>query len=778
MNKKKTNELSLSFLLGEFFKIFDIYPREYFIIGFFLFASFSIITTVFSYTITNHTFYKDLADKQQLSEVKIPVTRGTIYSATNSGTVLSTSVDLYDVAVDPQMVGDKTKLKNFLRDLVYKQICYLNSENDCYNNLLKFLGLLEIPNFRKDETIIKSMIDDQLEKKLSKTRVTNVLLAEAIDTEKSIQILNLSMKGVYVNENNVYLNPEEIVDTDNVVKQLSTILQMAPEDVKKAATKRDVQYVPIIPRISIELSDEIKKYLDEEKQAMKKGMLDEKDTIGNFIILNPQASRFYPEKEVASQIVWFVDNAGVGHYGLEWYFNDILAGSSGKIVSRKDIAWRIIDPISMDKDDILSSGADIYTTIDRNVQRKVEEILAAWVKSYRANKASIVVMDPHTWEIIAMASAPSFDPNSPWDVYELEKVTYQKYPNPALDLLWKVVFVEDNVQGKEHLYDGKKLLLREATKEEITNTALVKYKYKNDLWAEAYKNDAVSGLYEPGSIMKALTVSTGIDTGEIKRYDMYNDTWEVKIDNFTIKNVSKWCLGYKSFGNAIDFSCNVWMIRIAQRIGKALLYQYLNDFGLWKLTWITLDGETTGNITPYEKWSTAQLFTSSYGLWIGATPLQMAAAYSIIANGWVYVRPMIVKRIQYENGKEVDYKPEITQRVIKESTSKTVTAMLIESVVKGVAKSWWVPWFTIAWKTGTAQIARPGWYEIGPASTIASYAWFAPAEDPKFVIIVKLERSRVDQFWSTTAAIMFKDLATYLFDYYSIPQRAVTDSKK
>ncbi len=271
--------------------------------------------------------------------------------------------------------------------------------------------------------------------------------------------------------------------------------------------------------------------------------------------------------------------------------------------------------------------------------------------------------------------------------------------------------------------------------------------------------------------MKAMTVAIGIYTWEIQRYDMYNDTWEVKIDNFTIKNVSKGCLWYKSFANALNFSCNVGMIRIAQRVGKALMYQYLNDFWFWKLTGISSDGEITGTITPYEKWSRAQLFTSSYGLWIWATPLQMAAAYSVIANGWVYVKPMLVKKVTLSDGKEIEYKPEITHRVIKDSTSKTVTAMLVDSVTRWVAKSGWVPGYTIAGKTGTADIARPGWYEVGPASTIASYAGFAPAEDPKFVIIVKLERSRVDQFWSTTAAIMFKDLATYLFDYYSIPQK-------
>jgi len=188
------------------------------------------------------------------------------------------------------------------------------------------------------------------------------------------------------------------------------------------------------------------------------------------------------------------------------------------------------------------------------------------------------------------------------------------------------------------------------------------------------------------------------------------------------------------------------MIRIIQKVGKALFYNYLELFGFNTLTNINLQGEVYSKLTPYEKWSTAQLFTSSYGLGISVTPLQMATAYSVIANGGVYVKPKIVDHIRYSDGKIVEYKPEITHRVIKESTSEIVTTLLVDGVDNGVANRGAVEGYSVAGKTGTSPIAYQGKYETGAASTVGSFAGFAPAEDPQFVIVVKLDRPRLSNY--------------------------------
>lgn len=759
-----------SFLNNLFYR-FDNYPRHYFVFWFFIIFFFFIIWKVFSYTVLNYDFYKNLADKQQYWKVSIPVTRWNIYSWTNSWTVLATSVSLKDLAIDPTMIWDKNKLKLYLKDIVYKQICYLKPSNDCYLNLLRFTKTLEIKDFRNEELFVKWIILDHINNELKNTRLTQVLISDSINEEEYSKISSLNFNWVYLNGANLYVNPEEIIDEELVSRELAFILWLEKDRLNYLIRKRDRKYIAIINKLSISLWEEIEDFLSNEKESFSRWMINEENTIFNFLILSPNPHRFYPELNVWSQIIWFVDSSWAWHYWLEWYFNNLLKWQSSEIVSKIDINWRIIDPIWFSKESLVWEWVNIHTTIDRNVQKKAEEILEYWVKKYNANKWTIVVMDPKTWAIITMANYPNFDPNNPWDVYEIEKVSPQKYQNPEIDLLWKIVLVEDNEFWEEFYYDSKKIYLRVAEREELWNTALVKYKYKNDFWAWVYKNDAISWLYEPWSIMKSITVAIWLDSWEITRNSMYLDEWKLTIDNFEIKNVSDKCLWYNSFANALNYSCNVWMIRISQKYGKAIAYEYLNNFWFWTPTNISLDWESYQAIENYEKWSSAKLYTTSYWLWISVTPLQMATAYSVIANGWLYITPRIVDYIKTPDWKILKYRPEIQRRVIKEETSDTMISMLLDSVESWVANNWKIEWYNIAWKTWTSQIAYKWKYETWVWSTIWSFAWFWPVEDPRFVVIVRLDRPRESEYGWSTSAFLFKEMMKYLLDYYAIPSK-------
>jgi len=746
--------------------------KIHFIAAFFVLFSLIIIWKMFTYTVVDYKFYKTLADKQQIWEVIVPVTRWTIYSSGDMETVLWTSLNLNDVAIDPQMKWDKDKLAYFLQDIIYKQICYLKSRIVCKDNLLKYLKVLDIEWYQPTEEFIKKMLLERIQKKLLETKVTSVLLDQELNNEQISRIVQLWLTWIYPTWNYIYVNPEEISSNVLVAGKLSTIMNFSKEELEYLIRKRELRYIPVINKLSINVSEYLKKYLDDEKEATRKWILDIDKSIYKFFILTPKPNRLYPESDVASQIIWFVDNAWEWHYWIEWQFNNILRWNNWKIVSRKDIKWRIIDPISLDKNDLTWEWANIVLTIDRNIQKKVEWILKAWVKKYKANKGTIVIMDPKTWKVLSMANYPSYDLNNYWDVYELEKVKYSKYPDPKIDLLWYPVFVEDSENGDKYYYDNKEIYLRKATREELWDVTLVKYKYKNDFGSQVYKNDAISSLYEPGSIMKAITVAIWLDTWEINTHSMYMDKWKVTIDNYTISNVSKKCLWYHSFAHALNYSCNVWMIRIFQKVWKVLAHQYFNDFWFWELTKIDLQWEVFSAIKPWERWSKAQLLTSSYWLWVSITPLQMASAYSVLANGGVYIRPRIIEEIRFPEWKNIKYKKEEERRVIKKSTSDTITKLLVSSAQDWVAKNWNVEWYSVAWKTWTSQIPYRWKYETWQWSTIWSYAWFWPAEDPKFVIIVKLDRPRTGGgYWGSTSAYIFKDVASYLFDYYWIPKR-------
>lgn len=746
------------------------YPREYYVFGFFFLFLFSIIINLFSFTVINHSYYEDLAIKQQTSTTKTPVSRGSILSNNEKWKVLASSVDLYDLAIDPSLEWNKAKLASFLTDIVYLEICYLKSSTECRKSLDKFLWVLETPDFRLNEVFLKEKILWKINERITRTKVTSVLIKDNLEVEQSFEIEKLNLSWVYINGTNLYVNPEEIMDDEFVSVKISLVTWDNKDELKHLIRKRTLRYLPILPKLSISTSELVKTKLDEEKQAYSRWFIKKEDMMSQFIILSANQHRFYPENDMASTVLWFVDNSWEWKYWIEGYYNHLLKWKISQTYSKKDIMWRLIEPMSLE-DQTNLAWANITLTIDRNVQKAVEEIIDNDINEYAANSISVVVMDPKTWEIIAMATNPRFDPNSPWDAFELEKVTPAKFPNPYVNLIWSRVLAVDNKNWSEFYYDGKKIFLREISREELTDWSLEKYVFVNKKWWAVYKNDIIQDLYEPWSIFKPIVFAAAIDSWEINRYDIYKDDWFVQIDNFKIKNVSSQCLWYKTFQNAMNYSCNVWMIRIAQKIGSSIFYKYIDSFWIGKKTWITLEWEVFWRLDPYEKWWKAQLFTTSFWQWITTTILQMASVYSVLANGGVYYKPQIVKSIEFADGRKIVNKPEASHRVLKESTSKLMIQILVDWVNNWVAKNWAVKWYSIAWKTWTAQIAYKWKYESWPASTMWFFAWFAPAEDPRFVMIVKVERPRSSIYGWETVARTFSRISQYLFNYYAIPPK-------
>lgn len=378
-------------------------------------------------------------------------------------------------------------------------------------------------------------------------------------------------------------------------------------------------------------------------------------------------------------------------------------------------------------------------------------------------------MEPQTGAVRAMVSAPDFDPNEFGDVYAMERV---RPGTSVLDLLGKPVFVEDSTNGEKHVFEGRDIALRAATDDELANYAVPKYKFQNDFGPGVYVSDAIGSLYEPGSVFKSLTVAIALDTGDIRPSDMYNDRGFVEIDRFKIHNADNVCTGYHTYLHALDWSCNVGMISIVDKVGPALFSKYIQDFGLGEKTNITLEGEVFGRLEPYEKWSRTKLFTMSFGQGIVATPLQMAAAYNVLANGGVYMEPYIVENMKLSDGRVIHNTAKSLRRVISEATSKTITAMLVDGVRFGFAKTAGVLGYDIAGKSGTSQIAARGRYEVGTAGhTVTSFGGYAPANNPKFVLIVKIDRPRTAVYSETTSSALFAKITQYLLNYYRIPKQ-------
>lgn len=757
--------------------IFEKWQDIHTIMLFFIFCFLIVLWKLFSYTVFDYEYYTWLADKQQIWTFSVPMNRWTIYSSierdwkNEPSSYFAASINLYDIAIDPQAKWNITRLWEYLTDMVYHEVCEWKTSSKCKANLLKFLRVIDLEDFENSEEYVKKTISWRIIPRITQKKVTSVLFGYEFTASQIAQLTAQKITWVYPTWTSVYVNPEEFSQTDENLAKMSSILWMPQEEIRTLTRKRDLRYVSIYNKISVDASEDLKTLISDEKNAINKWVLSKEESIYGFFIMTENPSRYYPEWEIASQIIWFIDNEWTWKYWIEGYFNEILKWNNWKIVARKDVYNRIIDTISsINNEDIIWEWIQVVTTIDRNIQKKVEEILAEWVELYKANKWTVVVTEPKTGRILAMANYPTYDINSYSDVYELEKVTAKKYPNPTVDLLWYTVFVEDTIKWKKFIYDNKEIFLREASEEEIANRAIVKYKYKNWYWAWVYQNDAISSLYEPGSIMKSITFAIWIDTWEITADMKYEDKWSVKIDNFEIKNESNSCLWYHTFAHSLDFSCNVWMIRIFQRVWKALVAEYLENFWFWEKTWIDLEWEVYAPLSAWEKWSTANLFTKSYWLWIATTPIQMASAYNVLANWWIYVKPKIIEKIIYPNWTVFEYKTEERRRVIKESTSQVMTKVLHNWAVNWLAKNGLVEGYSIAWKTWTAQILYKWKYQSWPGRTNASYAWYWPIEDPKFVIIVKLERPRTNVYWSATSWRIFSQVASYLFDYYWVPK--------
>lgn len=283
---------------------------------------------------------------------------------------------------------------------------------------------------------------------------------------------------------------------------------------------------------------------------------------------------------------------------------------------------------------------------------------------------------------------------------------------------------------------------------------------------EYYKDLLVADQYEPGSTFKVLVMSAAINENLVKpdtKCDICSRP--VEIGGFSIRT---WDNKYRpdaTMTDVIVHSDNIGMVFTGKKLGFDKFYQYLEDFGFGKTTNIDLQDETVPDIRAKNSWGEIDLATASFGQGIAVTPIQMITAISAIANGGYLMEPHVVKEIR-SNNSVFEIKPKIVKKVLSESTAKTVTEMMVKAVNDGEARVFKPKGFNIAGKTGTAQIPVAGHYD--PTKTIASFVGFAPAEDPKFIMLVRFDQPSSSIFGSETAAPTFFDIAKDLFNYYGI----------
>ncbi len=422
-----------------------------------------------------------------------------------------------------------------------------------------------------------------------------------------------------------------------------------------------------------------------------------------------EQTRFYPEASMAAQLFGFVgsDENGTpkGYFGLEGYYDRELAGRPGLKKLERDAFNRPI-AIGSEFNEPSEDGRSLLTSVDRNVQQIVEEKLQAGMKDWDAPEGTAIVADPYSGKIIAMASFPAYDP-----------ANYAFYP-------------ENN-----------------------------------------YDNPAVAEAFEPGSIIKPLIMAAAINEGKVKPETVCDRcAGPRQIEGGIIRTFNNKYHPNTTMTETLENSDNTGMVFVGEKLGKEKLLHYLDIYGFGGKTGIDLQGEEAGTFDPGKDWYPLDLATLTFGQGIAVTAVQMIRGYCALANGGMLVTPQVVTSVR-DGDRAVEIKPKIGPRVLSEATTKTIAEMMVSVTEKsplhfprdriaGLSR------FKIAAKSGTAQIAIAGHYAQG--KTIGSVIGFAPADNPKFLLLVKLNEPAVRPWGSDTAGPIFFAIAHDLLLYYGI----------
>ncbi len=487
----------------------------------------------------------------------------------------------------------------------------------------------------------------------------------------------------------VYLEPKKIKNKDEVVSELSQILEMDEDYIRDKFSNPNSMFKIVKRKLS---SDEVKKVKDL-----------------NFVGVNvaTESIRYYPGEKLASQVVGFVGFDGkkkCGRYGIESFWEKELRGENGSLSQERDSAGRWL---SITDRNIVPAkdGVDLVLTIDATVQYEVEKILKNVMEKHHADEGTIIVQEPSTGKILAMANYPNFNVN------EFNKVENMK----------------------------------------------------------VFSNPAVSSAYEPGSVFKTFTMAMGIDSGVIVPSTTYIDNGFVKKSGYTIKNSDEKAHGKQTMTQVLEKSLNTGVIFVEKLVGNKRFKDYIKKFGFGEKSEIDLPGDSPGNIRNLKNIRRdLEFYTAAYGQGITATPLQLVDAYSAIANDGVLLKPQIVEKIIYPNGEEKYIEPKEKRRVIKKETAKKVRKMLQSVVENGHGKRAKVPGYSVGGKTGTAQVAKVGSKGYEDGITIGSFVGIAPIKKPKFTVLVKIVNPKDVQWAESSAAPAFGEIMKFLLNYYNV----------
>jgi len=486
----------------------------------------------------------------------------------------------------------------------------------------------------------------------------------------------------------LYMSPSAIKSEDDRIKiceYFSELLDINYDTIYTNSKKTTQKEVVIKTNIEEETADVIRKFIID-------------NSYGNILFLSEMNTRVYPYQTLASNVIGFCGTDG-GLYGLEYVYNDVLAGISGKIVSAERVDGEDM-PYSYETYIDAENGANLVTTIEFYIQSCLEKYLEeAAVEAGCESRACGIAMNPKTGEIYGMAVYPSYDLNNPYDVVdyyadELEKVKE-----------------EYGIDSSEYL-------------SHLRNYQLLQW-----------NNKCISETYEPGSTSKIFTTSMALEENLATTSEKFTCTGSHVVSGWTIRCHKKGGHGTLSFAEGLQMSCNPVMMKLSQRIGADKFYKYFEAFGLLEKTGIDLVGEAETIIKEEENAKELDLAVYSFGQRYNVTTLMQLTAVSAVANNGTLVTPHLIKEIVDDDGAVLfKYETNEVRQVISEETAQTISKILAEGVSgNGGARNAYVEGYSIAAKTGTSEKGTVGNKRI--VSTVA----YAPSDDAEISVIMMID---------------------------------------
>ena len=564
-----------------------------------------------------------------------------------------------------------------------------------------------------------SSLKEAATKQQTTSRIISAKRGTIYDSTGTALAISADVDTITINPDKFKKKSDE--DTKNlqekVAKGLSQIFSLDYEEtLKKVTSSSSVE--TIVQKVEKNKVSELKTWM-------------ESNNISSGINIDQDTKRYYPYYNLASNLIGFCGNDNQGLTGLEYYWEQTLAGTAGKITTTQD-SHQDLMPNQDAQFFAAENGSNLTLTVDINIQSTAEKYLKqACITNKCGNGGNVIIMNPKTGDILAMATYPDYDLNTPFE------------PNKTLSDTW------NNLSSQA----------------------------QSDALQTMWRNTAISNTYEPGSVFKVVVASTALEEHifEPDTSSVFYCSGSQTVADRTIRCANEGGHGYQSLREALQNSCNPAFIQLGQKIGVETMYKYFEAFGLFTKTGIQTSGEASGIFHNQSQVGPVELATTSFGQRFTITPLQMATAVSAIANDGVLMQPRIVKSVtNVDTGAVTPIEPKQVRQVISAETSKKMLSMMESVVTEGGGKYGQVAGYSVAGKTGTSEAT-----EGSTAGYVSSFVGVAPVDDPQVVVLLTLYNPQgKDHFGGHIAAPVVSQILSEVLPYLDVPSNVSTTSSE